>query len=87
MEAHVKQLNKDIGNINTLTVGKNIKEKHKDELERIYKMKRGGYQQQERKSRKKLRQRTKNKRDIKVESTSINKTAPSWTIKKSFTGS
>ena len=42
MEAHVKQLNKGIGNINTLTEGKNIKEKHKDELERIYKMKRRG---------------------------------------------
>ena len=39
MEAQVKQLNKDLGHINTLIEGKNIKKKHKDGLERRYKLK------------------------------------------------
>ena len=34
MEAQVKQLNKDHGHINTLIERKNIRKKHKDELER-----------------------------------------------------
>ena len=37
-----KQLNKDLGHINTLTENKNIKKKQKDKLERRYKMKRRG---------------------------------------------
>ena len=40
MEAQVKQLSKNLGHINTLTQRKNIKKKHKDELERRYKLKR-----------------------------------------------
>ena len=39
MEAQIKQLNKDLGHINTLIERKNIKKKHKDGLERIYKLK------------------------------------------------
>ena len=39
MEVQVKQLNNDLGHINTLIEGKNIKKKHKDGLERRYKMK------------------------------------------------
>ena len=42
MEAQVKQLNKDLGHINTLTERKNIKKKHKDGLERRYKLERRG---------------------------------------------
>ena len=42
MEAQVKQLNKDLGHINTLIERKNIKKKHKDGLERRYKLKRRG---------------------------------------------
>ena len=42
MEVQVKQLNKDLGHINTLTERKNIKKKHKDEMERRYKFKRRG---------------------------------------------
>ena len=42
MEAQVKQLNKDLGHINTLTERKNIKKKHKDGLERRCKLKRRG---------------------------------------------
>ena len=37
-----KQLNKDLGHINSLTERKNIEQKHKDRLERRYKMKRRG---------------------------------------------
>ena len=44
MEAQVKQLNKDLGHINNLTERKNIKKRHKDGLERRYKLKRRGYQ-------------------------------------------
>ena len=40
MEAHVKQLNKDLGHINSLIERKNIKKKQKDGLERRYKSKR-----------------------------------------------
>ena len=39
MEAPVKQLNKDLGHINTLIERTNIKKKHKDGLERRYKLK------------------------------------------------
>ena len=39
MEAQVKQLNKDLGHINTLIERKIIKKKCKDGLERRYKMK------------------------------------------------
>ena len=39
MEAQVKQLNKDLGHINTLIERKNIKKKHKDGMERRYKLK------------------------------------------------
>ena len=39
MEAQVKQLNKDLGHINTLIERKNIKKKHKDGLERRHKLK------------------------------------------------
>ena len=42
MEAQVKQLNKNLGYISTLTESKNIKKKHKNRLERRYKMKRRG---------------------------------------------
>ena len=42
MEAQVKQLNKDLGHINTLIERKNIKKKHKGGLERRYKLKRRG---------------------------------------------
>ena len=42
IEAQVKQLNKDIGNINTLIERKNIKKKRKDGQEITYKMKRRG---------------------------------------------
>ena len=42
MEAHVKQLNKDLGHINTPIERKNIKKKHKDGLERRYILKRRG---------------------------------------------
>ena len=42
MEAHVKQLNKDLGHINSLIERKNIKKKHEDGLERRYKMKQKG---------------------------------------------
>ena len=42
MEAQVKQLNKDLGHINTLIERKNVKKKHKDGLERKYKLKRRG---------------------------------------------
>ena len=41
MEAQLKQLNKGLGHINTLTERKYIKKKHKDGLER-YKMKQRG---------------------------------------------
>ena len=40
MEAQVKQLNKDLGHINTLIERKNIQEKHKDGLGRRHKLKR-----------------------------------------------
>ena len=39
MEAQVKQLNKDLGQINTLIERKTIKKKHKDGLERRCKLK------------------------------------------------
>ena len=42
MEAQVKQLNKDLRYIKNLTERKNIKKKHKDGLERRYKMKQMG---------------------------------------------
>ena len=42
MEAQVKQLNKDFVHSNTLIERKNIKKKHKDGLERRYKLKRRG---------------------------------------------
>ena len=42
MEAQVKQLNKDLGHINTLNERETIKKKYKDWLERRYKMKRMG---------------------------------------------
>ena len=42
MEAQVKQLNKDLGHTDTLTEKKNINRKHKDGLERRYKLKRKG---------------------------------------------
>ena len=42
MEAQVKQLHKDLGHINTLNEREKIKKKHKDWLERRYKMKRMG---------------------------------------------
>ena len=42
MEAQEKQLNKDLGQINSLIERKNIEQKHKDRLERRYKMKRRG---------------------------------------------
>ena len=42
MEVQVKQLNNDLGHISTLTEGKNIKKKHKDGLERRYKMRQRG---------------------------------------------
>ena len=42
MKAQVKQLNKDLGHINTLIERKNITKKHEDGLERIYKLKRRG---------------------------------------------
>ena len=44
MEAQIKQLNKDLGHINTLIDRKNIKKKYKNGLVQRYKMKRGGYQ-------------------------------------------
>ena len=91
MGTQVKQLNKDLGHINTLIERKNTKKKHKDGLERRYKMKRWGLPvASEEIKGKELRQGTtkqQNKRDIKVEATSINKTAPSRTIKESFIGS
>ena len=83
----VKQLNKDLGHINTLIERKNIKKKHKDGPERRYKLNEGGYQWQDRKLRKELRQRKTKLRDTKVESTSINKTTPSRTTEESFIGS
>ena len=42
MEAQVKQLNRNLGHINTLIERKNIKKNRKDELERRYKLKRRG---------------------------------------------
>ena len=42
MKAQAKQLNKDLEHINILIERKNLKKKHKDELERRYKMKRRG---------------------------------------------
>ena len=42
MVAQVKQLNKDLGQINTLIKRKNTEKKYKDGLERRYKMKRRG---------------------------------------------
>ena len=42
MEVQVKQLNKYLGHINPLIERKNIKKKHKDGLERRYKLKRRG---------------------------------------------
>ena len=42
IEGQVKKLNKDLENINTLIERKNKKKKHKDGLERRYKMKRRG---------------------------------------------
>ena len=42
MEAHVKQLNKDLGHINTLIERENIEKKHKNGLERRHKLKRKG---------------------------------------------
>ena len=39
MEALVKQLNKDLGHINTMIERKNMKKKRKNGLERRYKMK------------------------------------------------
>ena len=42
IEAQVKQLKKDLGQINTLIERKNIKKKYKDGLERRYKMKQRG---------------------------------------------
>ena len=38
-KAQVKQLNKDLGHINTLIKRKNMKKKHKDGAERRYQMK------------------------------------------------
>ena len=40
MKTQVKQVNKNLGNINNLIERKNIKKKHNDGLERRYKMKR-----------------------------------------------
>ena len=42
IEGQVKKLNKDLENVNTLIEKKNKKKKHKDGLERRYKMKRRG---------------------------------------------
>ena len=42
MEAQVKQLNKNLGHINTLTERQNMKQKHKDGLERRDKLKQRG---------------------------------------------
>ena len=42
MEAQVKQLNKYLGHINTLTERKNMEKKQKDGLKRRYKLKRRG---------------------------------------------
>ena len=42
MEAQVKQLNKDLGHINTPIEKKKLKKRHKDGLERRYEMKRKG---------------------------------------------
>ena len=42
MEAQVKQLKKALGHINTLIERKNVKKKHKDGLERRYKLKQMG---------------------------------------------
>ena len=42
MEAQVKQLNEDLGHMNTLIERKNIKKKDKDGLERRYELKRKG---------------------------------------------
>ena len=44
MEAQVKQLSKYFGHINTLIERENIKKKHRNGLERIYKLKGRGYQ-------------------------------------------
>ena len=87
MEAQVKQLNKDLGHINTLTERKNIKKKHKDGSERRYKMKRRELPVTREEIKERIKIKNNQIRDIKVESTSINKTAPSRTIKESFIGS
>ena len=88
MEVQVKQLNKDLGHINTLTERKNIKKKHKDGLERRYKLKQRGLPVTREEIKERIKAKNnKRKRYQSIESTSINKTAPSRTIKESFIGS
>ena len=78
MEAQVKQLNKDLGHINTLTERKNIKKKHKDGLERRYKLKQTGLPV----TREEIKERIKTKNDkIKRYHSRINQYQENRTLK------
>ena len=86
MEAQVKQLNKDLGHINTLIERKNIKKKQKDGLERRYKSKQKGLPVTREEIKERIKAKNNKIKRYQIESTSINKTAPSRTIKESFIG-
>ena len=78
MEAQVKQLNEDLGHISTLIERKNIKKKHKDELERRYKLKRRGFPV----TREEIKERIKTKNNkIKKYQSRINKYQQNRTFK------
>ena len=88
MESQAKQLSKDLGYINALIERKSIKKKHKDGLERRYKLKRRGLPV----TREETKERIKEKNyKIKGYQSRINQyqqeTAPSRTINESFIGS
>lgn len=59
MKTQVKQVNKNLGNINNLIERKNIKKKHNDGLERRYKMKRRGLPVTRKKMKERIRTTTK----------------------------
>ena len=83
MEGQVKQT-MTLGNMpNTLIVRKNMKKKHKDGLERTYKMKQTGLPM----TREEIKESIKANNNKIKKYQSRSKTAPSKTIKGSFIGS
>ena len=58
IEGQLKQLNKDLGRNNVIIEKKSMKEKHKDELERKYKIKRRGLQVVKEEIRQKIKAKT-----------------------------